>query len=1197
MGCGSDVQGGAEVAELSRQSFALEATRGEVMIYSDSMASGWSESHWGSTVDSAAIATVHRGKNAISVTFDEASAGLALVSSSAIDASTYDTVRFWIHGGASGGQDVSLLLRDGAGNFGSPVPISVPADTWKRVDIPLRALGTPAQIKEIRWIEQGGGVQPTFYLDQVSLVRKGELVIFDDAIAPDWNDWSSWDTTASISTDSSSTPAQSGTKSLSVTFDDAWAGLVLRTSPPVSASAFDVVRFWIRGDALGVQDVSLELRDGAGVYGPGVPVSAPGSTWTEIVIPLRDLGNPSQITGLRLKDTGGGSHTTFYLDQISFGQQKELMVYDDALARSWGEGESWRTTLNMAATYPGQDPDDDAKCIGVTFTAGLGGGVLTTPVPIDARRYDTLRFWINGGTTGGQQLNFYVRNGAGEAGRSVRVNPVPANWWTRIDIPITALGSPTRITSLVWREISGASQPTFYLDRIAFVRDGYPEPLATPVVGGEAVIYDDALRTGWQSWSWGTAVNTASTSPVPADGARAISARFDSKWGALALYAADAAPIDTSLYDHLRFWAHGGSVNHQNIEVFLRGVRNPDDDPNEKTDDFYDGNAIPISAQVKANQWTMVEIPIATMVTSSMGTPAVVAGVIWQDAAGTGGPGSPTFYVDRVSFVRKSAPPAMTAPTLAVNVAAGIRSISPDIYGINGHIEESDAAVLRLPVRRWGGNAVSRYNYTNNATNAGADWYFKNMSRSTSADAFVLQNERTKFVDQGELVHTKTLMTVPLIGWVAKDAEACSFPEASFGPQQSHDSNGCGNGVRAADGTPILLDIPKPPVNETPTSVRAETIFVKGWIEHLVRQHGTAAEGGVEYYNLDNEPGLWHDTHRDVHPAPVEYADYEKLTSMYAKAIKEVDRTAKTLGPVAWGWNEYFYSALDQQCPASNPDCAWWEDPQDRKKYQNKPLVQWYLEQMKKLQDADPESTRFLDYLDLHYYPEAKGLARRPAGAPSTQALRLRSTRSLWDTYYVDESWINEPIRLIPRMRKWVDQSYPGTKLAITEYNFGALDHINGALTQADVLGIFGREGLDLATLWWYSDENQPSFNLTHPAAFAFRMYRNYDGAQNGFGDISVQATSSSHERLSVYAARRSTDNALTLMVINKTGLPLTSPLDLSGFTPSGNAKVYRYGEANLNAIVNVPDVPVSNTGFTATYPANSITLLVIPGA
>ncbi|MEU1608005.1 endoglucanase, partial [Micromonospora matsumotoense] len=174
------------------------------------------------------------------------------------------------------------------------------------------------------------------------------------------------------------------------------------------------------------------------------------------------------------------------------------------------------------------------------------------------------------------------------------------------------------------------------------------------------------------------------------------------------------------------------------------------------------------------------------------------------------------------------------------------------------------------------------------------------------------------------------------------------------------------------------------------------------------------------------------------------------------------------------------------------------------------------------------------------------------------------------------------------QMKAWVAQYYPGTKVAITEYNWGALDDINGALAQADVLGIFGREGLDLATIW---GEPKP----TDPGAYAFRMYRNYDGAGSRFGDVSVSAVSSDQDRLSVYAAQRSSDRALTVMVVNKTGQDLTSRMALAGFHGSGKAQRFTYGPADLTSIVRGNDLPVSRGGVSATYPANSVTLLVLP--
>jgi len=199
----------------------------------------------------------------------------------------------------------------------------------------------------------------------------------------------------------------------------------------------------------------------------------------------------------------------------------------------------------------------------------------------------------------------------------------------------------------------------------------------------------------------------------------------------------------------------------------------------------------------------------------------------------------------------------------------------------------------------------------------------------------------------------------------------------------------------------------------------------------------------------------------------------------------------------------------------------------------------------------------------------------------------LRSTRSLWDLTYTDESWIGDKVRLIPRMRDWVAGNYPGTKLAITEYNWGGLEHINGALAQADVLGIFGREGLDLATLWGPPGSNQPG-------AYAFRMFRNYDGAGHGFGETSIAAVSDDQAKLAVYAAQRSSDSALTVVIINKTAAGLTSSVSLAGIPLPASAAVYRYSPANLGAIEHLPDQALSGSGFSAGFPANSISLVEI---
>jgi len=187
-------------------------------------------------------------------------------------------------------------------------------------------------------------------------------------------------------------------------------------------------------------------------------------------------------------------------------------------------------------------------------------------------------------------------------------------------------------------------------------------------------------------------------------------------------------------------------------------------------------------------------------------------------------------------------------------------------------------------------------------------------------------------------------------------------------------------------------------------------------------------------------------------------------------------------------------------------------------------------------------------------------------------------------------------------MRQWVANDYPGTKLAIDEYNWGGMESINGALAQADILGIFGREGLDVGTMWPTSD---PSGQI--PGMMAFAMYRNYDGSKSTFGDMGLASTSvaagtDAEGSLAVYGALRSSDNAVTVMVINKTYADQTQTLSLANVAASGQAKVYLYSSANLAAIVpqaNITVTPPGGGGTTSslstTFPAQSITLLVIP--
>ncbi len=536
-------------------------------------------------------------------------------------------------------------------------------------------------------------------------------------------------------------------------------------------------------------------------------------------------------------------------------------------------------------------------------------------------------------------------------------------------------------------------------------------------------------------------------------------------------------------------------------------------------------------------------------------------------------------------------PPPAGGPALSVNAAAGRKPISPEIYGLHD-ADEAFAAEIGLPVRRNGGNLATRYNWRSGNTNSGLDFYFANRPADLTADQFVARDRRTG---------SKSILTIPLTGWVAKDGEnaSCGFSVAkyayvpqAFGGLAATNPNlpQCGTGVTGiTPGGTLQFG---GPVDPNDTSLPFAPADASAWIAQLKASYGSAAQGGVAYYALDNEPDLWSATHADLVPTALTYQQFRDRTYLYAAAVKQADPTAQTLGPSLGSYSYYFNSFYDGQ----RED---WVTPDDRNANGGTPFLAWYLQQMQAYETAN--GVRLLDYLDVHYYPQS-GEYNNPAGDAALQALRLESTRALWDPSYADVFWKDNGapdggvVRLIPRLRELVASNYPGTMVAISEYSWGAHADLNGALAQADILGIFGREGVDLATLFDGRYESEASkFAPDRPSAYAFRIYRNYDGAGGRFGETSVQAGSADQSKLAIYAAQRTSDAALTIVVINKTKGGLRSNLALSGFAPGQLAAAYRYSGANLNAITRLSNLSVSATGLSADFPAESITLLVVP--
>lgn len=524
---------------------------------------------------------------------------------------------------------------------------------------------------------------------------------------------------------------------------------------------------------------------------------------------------------------------------------------------------------------------------------------------------------------------------------------------------------------------------------------------------------------------------------------------------------------------------------------------------------------------------------------------------------------------------------AGTSVVVTVDAAPAKRhAIDPNIYGLGmGSAPEASVADLdglNSPLFRLGGNAMSTYSWRRNATNLGADWYFESYPYPGAAPA----GEVESFVAATAAAGARAMVTVPILGRVAKlgpgRAVLPSFSIAKYGPQRSHDVwfPDAGDGIRP-DGRPIVGNTPADAyVADTPANEQA-------FVAHLVGRFGTAATTGPAFYLLDNEPSLWFSTHRDVHPVGPHAGEARDRMIAHAAAIRRSDPTARIAGPEEWGWTALLLSGYDQQWGAAHG----WSGPfPDRDGVQGgKPYLAWLLGQLKK-------AGRPIDVFTLHYYPQSNEASDDVSRA--TQLLRNRSTRELWDPAYVSKSWIADKVRLIPRMKELVAANYHAdAAIGLTEYDWGAWNHVNGATAQADLLGIFGREGLDLATHWGVPGADTLVYK-------AIQLYRNYDGNRNVFGDVGIAAASPRPDDLSAFAALRTADKAMTVMLIDKSlpgtaGAVTQTTLSLAGFVPSGKAMLYRLTAENT--IARLPNRFFSGTTLTLATPPQSITLAVLP--
>jgi hypothetical protein len=507
--------------------------------------------------------------------------------------------------------------------------------------------------------------------------------------------------------------------------------------------------------------------------------------------------------------------------------------------------------------------------------------------------------------------------------------------------------------------------------------------------------------------------------------------------------------------------------------------------------------------------------------------------------------------------------PSGTA-TVTIDANSQKTSISSGIYGVAFN---SDDSMQIAGLNRWGGDATESYNWKIDVSNAGDDWNCANYkgrftspspdpSLTTSSDQFVHYNI-TKSAD--------TLMTIPITGWVASMAT----------PNPGNPD--CAGGTEIADCCTTLGTSEEEVVDQGSSVL--DTSFMSDWVTHLVSTFGSAANGGVQYYQLDNEPDNWQGLRADIYPTfypPGTWCepfyttnasigtslnqDFINRTMAYAKAVKSADPTAAVLFMSTE--NSTDLEAL------SNVECG---NPAGPYSLENS-LTMAILTLAAAWDTSNHE--RLLDCVDMHY--------------PFPSGNNLSNTRVLWDTTSTS---------VAAQVQGWINSTYPGTAICVSEYNVSN-DGTNGSTPdsstgaqEADILGMYGRLGYRVAAYW----TTLVSGTTQLPVYNAMAIFRNYDGMGGRFGSTSIGAAST-NAGVNVYASSDSPTNPtkVWIMLVNVSGTDQTNlSIDVQNFTPGGSVQVFRsVAGAAPAADTAVTATNGSISGFSLA--SNSVALLVL---
>ncbi|MCX7957187.1 MAG: CIA30 family protein [Endomicrobia bacterium] len=326
----------------------------------------------------------------------------------------------------------------------------------------------------------------------------------------------------------------------------------------------------------------------------------------------------------------------------------------------------------------------------------------------------------------------------------------------------------------------------------------------------------------------------------------------------------------------------------------------------------------------------------------------------------------------------------------------------------------------------------------------------------------------------------------------------------------------------------------------------------------------------VRFFEMDNEPCIWHFTHKDIVSKPLSIEEYFQKLKRFVIAMREVQSkiskdNLKIFAPAictSWiDWGTYAdtdYKGFEGAFDYLLSKCAEFEN--------NK--------------KENPNGYKLLDVLSFHIYPRFRINWEDPYDfIPQGIEKMLESTRTFWDDEYINYYDYNQVRgiipRVIPRFNEWIFKYNPKVELAITEINVDSVGRVNypkevRPLFMAEIYGIAAKYGVDYLMQFCLNDYEGGfgMINEADEANFNYYVFKMF--AENAVGK--VLKTTSKDKNLSVYSFK---DNyKLNLFIVNKKPKDVVSQINVS-YNNTISTFQYMFKKYSLYVLsLNLPILP-----------------------